>query len=291
VTTEAGSRTEFVGGNETRAAAEKLVNIATRGPVGGTAGSLIGGFVVSGDAPKQVLVRAVGPTLGALGVTGALRAARLELFAGQAPIASNTAWGRSAGAAEIAAAAARAGAFALDAASEDAAVLITLEPGPYTAVVSGVDGATGVALVEVYDASQTSGDRRRVVNIASRALAGAGENTLTAGFVIAGEVPKRVLIRGAGPALSAFGVGGAMADPRLRLYRGSTEVAGNENWDDVAGAAGIREAAAAVGAFAFAAGSRDAALLLHLEPGPYTAQLSGGAGASGTALIEVYEVP
>ncbi|MCX6953881.1 MAG: hypothetical protein NTV51_17160, partial [Verrucomicrobia bacterium] len=247
-------------------------------------------------APKSVLIRAVGPALDAFGVAGALPAARLELFGGTPAIslATNNGWGN---AAPVAAAAARSGAFALAPNSRDASILISLAPGPYTVVVSGDAGASGVALVEVYDASENAAPDQKVVNIASRGNAGSGDNTLTAGFVIAGSVPKRVLIRGVGPALGAFGVPGTLADPELKLInQPGAVIATNDNWGTpasatAADAAQIAAAATAVGAFAFAPGSKDAALLLNLAPGPYTVQLSGVGGAAGVALVEVYEVP
>ena len=294
VTPTGGARIDFTGANDARTTTEKLINIATRGPVGAGAGELIAGFVITGNAPKQVLVRAIGPTLGAFGVGGALPAARLELFDGKAAsIATTTAWGAASNAADITAAAARAGAFALDAASKDAVLLITLEPGAYTAVVSGDGGAAGVALVEVYDVSENASALQKVVNIASRAFAGSGASTLTAGFVINGIVPKRLLVRGAGPALAAFGVGGALVDPQLKLFsqQTNTVIATNDNWGDTADATAIANAAGGVGAFAFNPGSKDAALLLNLDPGAYTVQLSGAGSSTGTALIEVYEVP
>ncbi|MBI5766902.1 MAG: immunoglobulin domain-containing protein [Verrucomicrobia bacterium] len=293
VVTAAGVRFEVAGASDSRDTAEKLVNIATRGSVGGEAGALIAGFVVTGATPKPVLVRAVGPTLAAFGVGGALSAARLELFSGPSSIATNTAWGASSNAAEIEAARRRAGAFELPATSQDAVLLVTLEPGAYTAVVSGVGGAAGVALVEVYDVSEDAAPAQKVVNIASRAFAGGGDQTLTAGFVISGVVPKRVLVRGVGPALAAFGVGGALADPQLRLVDQATgaTVATNDNWGAAPDAAAIAGAAGSVGAFALDAGSKDAALCLNLAPGAYTVQLSGAGAATGTALIEVYEMP
>jgi hypothetical protein len=290
VTTATGARLDFTGGSDARPTTEKLVNIATRGAVGGAAGEMIAGFVLKGDAPKQVMVRAIGPTLGAFGVAGGLSAARLELFSGPASIATNAGWGNSP---DIVAAAQRVGAFALTPGSRDAVLLVTLEPGAYTAVVSGVGVAAGVALVEAYDVSENAAANQKVINIASRAFAGSGDSILTAGFVIDGAVPKRVLVRGIGPALTAFGVTGALADPQLRLVSQATgaTVATNDNWRDTADAAAITSAAGSVGAFALNAGSKDAALFLNLAPGAYTVQLSGPGNATGTALIEVYEVP
>jgi hypothetical protein len=128
----------------------------------------------------------------------------------------------------------------------------------------------------------------RLINVATRAVVGSGDAALIAGFVIGGAEPKTVLIRGAGPALAAFAVTGALADPRLELYQGTAMLAANDDWlaADAATHAGA-------GAFAFTPGSKDAALIQTLPPGAYTAHLSpaaGGAGAAGIGLVEVFEL-
>ncbi len=292
VETAAGARLDVVGGRDGRVAGEKLVNIATRGSVSGTAGAMFAGFYLRGDAPRQVMIRAIGPTLAAFGVERVLGAPRLELFSGAASVATSGAWGASSNAGAIAAAAARSGAFALNPASRDAVLLVTLEPGSYTAVVSGEDGSAGVALVEVYDVSENATAAQRIINLASRGAAGSGDDTLTAGFYISGTVPKRVLLRGVGPALEALGVSGTLADPTLKLFNQSGAiVATNDNWGETADGPAIASTAAVVGAFALPPGGRDAALLLNLAPGLYTAQVAAPAGTSGAALVEIYEVP
>jgi len=288
-----GAPASFVGANdERRTVREKLLNISTRSDTTGAEGNaLIAGFVIGGTTPKRVLVRAIGPSLAPFGVSGALPAARLELFRGQTSLAVSNDWGSASGASAVAAAAARLGAFALDAASRDAAVLVELSPGAYTAVMTGPGSAGGVGLVEVYDADETALAAQRIGNLASRGLAGSGDRTLTVGFVVGGTVPKRVLVRGVGPALTVFGVNGALADPRLEVYREGSVIGRNDNWEDGAAGGSIAAASISVGAFALAAGSRDAAILLNLFPGAYTAQVSGAGDQTGTALVEVYEVP
>ncbi|MFM8334228.1 MAG: hypothetical protein ACKODK_01570, partial [Opitutaceae bacterium] len=231
------------------------------------------------------------PSLAPFGVAGAMPAARLELFRAQTSLAVSNDWGSASGASAVAAAAARLGAFALDAASRDAAVLVELTPGAYTAVMTGQGSAGGVGLVEVYDADETALAAQRIGNLASRGLAGSGDRTLTVGFVVGGTMPKRVLVRGVGPALTAFGVTGALADPRLEVYREGSVIGRNDKWEDGAAGGAIAAASASVGAFALAAGSRDAAIILNLFPGAYTAQVSGAGDQTGTALVEVYEVP
>ena len=136
----------------------------------------------------------------------------------------------------------------------------------------------------------------RLVNLSARNLAGAGDNTLIAGFVISGNVPKRLLIRGVGPRLAAgFGVSGALVDPKLELFLAeggrSTLFAANDNWADPT-ALPVRAAFVTAGAFDIPdAASKDAALLVTVPAGAYTAQLSGVANATGEALIEIYELP
>ncbi len=132
--------------------AGRAVNFSARGPVGSGDGLLIGGFVVSGATAKRVLVRAVGPTLAAYGVAQPLADPVLTLYQGQNAIASNDQWAAGDDAADIVAATGAAGAFALPADSADAVLLITLNPGVYSILVSGKAGAGGVALVEIYDA-------------------------------------------------------------------------------------------------------------------------------------------
>jgi hypothetical protein len=281
----------FAGATDTRN--EKLINISTRSLTGTATDTLIAGFVISGSEAKPVLVRAIGPTLATFGVNGALSAVRLEVFQGATSLAVGTDWGAPANnPSTVAAVAARVGAFALPANSRDAALVLSLPPGNYTAVVTGQGGASGVALVEVYDA--TTGAipaAQRIVNIATRATAGTGDNTLIAGFYVAGTVPKRVLIRGIGPGLTQFGVSGVLARPQLSVAAGAELLAQNAGLANSADAAAIVSAAAQVGAFALPANAPDAAILINLAPGGYTAKVSGVGAATGVALIEVYEVP
>lgn len=292
VTPATGGVTTFVGANdEARADVEKLINISTRSQASSTS-ALIAGFVITGTETKPVLIRAIGPTLGtAFNVSGALSAAQVEVFRGQTSLAVGTDWGLPASAPAIAATAARVGAFALPAGSRDAALLMSLEPGAYTAVVTGQGSASGVALVEVYDATEGGIPRnQRIINVATRAVAGTAERSLIAGFVIRGSVPQRVLIRGAGPSLAQFGVPDALARPQLSLYSGSTVLAQNAGWSTSTDAAAIADAGIQAGAFAFSLNSQDAALIVNLAPGAYTVEVAGVGGTTGTALVEVYEV-
>lgn len=268
-----------------------LRNLSTRGQVGTGSNILIAGFVVGGDVPKQVLVRAVGPSLTQFGVTGALADTQLQLFQGTSLLQTNDNWG---GAAAISTAANQVGAFAFNPTSLDSAILATLPPGAYTAQVSGVGGRTGVALVELYDVdNQTPFSTQKVMNVATRGVVGAGQAQLIAGFVVSGNTAKKVLIRGVGPSLASVGVtSGFLADPLLTLVRGeNVMVRENDNWETGNDAALITDASTRVGAFPLVAGARDAAILINLPPGTYSAQVSAPGAATGVALIEVYEVP
>ncbi|MEO6245723.1 MAG: hypothetical protein ABIQ12_09825, partial [Opitutaceae bacterium] len=280
---------DVIDGRSSAGAAERLANLSARTTAGAGAQAAIAGFVIGGTEPKPVLVRAIGPGLSAFGIGAPLAAPRAELFraGAAAPLAANTGW---ADAPALAQAAALAGAFPLAAGSADSALLATLAPGDYTAVATPADGRAGVGLVEIYDlAAAASGSR--LANLSTRAGVSAGDATLICGVVVSGGTPKRVLVRAAGPALAAFGVAGVLARPQLTLLAGNLPVAVNAGWAASPDAAVLADAARSAGAFAFAAGSADAALIAHLAPGPYTAQVTGVDGATGIALLEIYELP
>jgi len=261
--------------------------------------------VVTGTAAqtRQMLIRVVGPTLSPapFNVTTALANPGLEVYAGnnRNPVLTNDDWGtQSAGNAQVAAiqqAAQRAGAFALPNNSRDAAVLATLPPGPYTVqatVPAATPNATGVVLIEVYDVTQGGPAGPKAANVSTRGFVGTGSDQLIAGFVVTGTVSRRMLIRGAGPTLGALGVPGVLADPQLRLVaQASGEVLRtNDNWSTGEEASIISTAASAAGAFPFGANSRDAAMIVMLEPGAYTVQLTGVGNATGVGIVEVYDV-
>ncbi|HEY1107813.1 MAG TPA: immunoglobulin domain-containing protein, partial [Opitutaceae bacterium] len=254
---------------------ERLANVATRGIAGSGARTLTAGFVIAGTGGKDVLVRAVGPALSGFGVPGVLANPRLKLFKDGAPVIENDDWALGGFSSQIAEAAARVGAFALPASSADAAVLLRLDPGAYTAQVSGATEAAGVALIEVYDAATAQAGGPKLINLSTRGEVGRDGDILIVGVVVSGDRAKKLLIRGIGPALGAFGVEGALADPQLQLYQGSTLVRQNDNWSESADATSLAEAARSVGAFTLLDGSKDAALLRYLTPGSYTAQIRG----------------
>jgi hypothetical protein len=165
--------------------------------------------------------------------------------------------------------------------------MATLAHGAYTVQLTGKDAQTGVALVELYDAT-TSGNAK-LVNLSVRTYIGSGADAPNVGFVIAGSTPRRLLIRAVGPTLGGFGVTDAINDPQLELYRGSVRVDGNDNWG---GSASMGTTFAQVGAFGFGdGGSKDSVLLTTLEPGAYTVVVSGVNGSKGIGLVEVYDAP
>jgi hypothetical protein len=277
-----------------------LANISTRGVVGTGSNVLITGVVIGGSTSKNVLVRAVGPALADYGVSGQLADPELTLFDSTGKVvARNDNW-ESGGAAELSASFSRLGAFKFNAGSRDAALMATLAPGNYTAHVSGVAGATGVALVEAYDADPDAATARsrRLLNISTRGQVGTGHNVLIAGLVVSGPGPRTYLIRGVGPTLAKapYNVSGALADPFLQIYQGETLLRENDDWDSPSNAQpALRAAATKVGAFSLLEtrpenSGLDAAMLITLQPGNYTAKLSGYENGIGVGLIEIYEV-
>lgn len=265
-----------------------LSDISTEDPFF-TVGAVVGGGGTTGVKP--LLIRAVGPSLVPLGVDGALTDPKVDVYSGQVVVAANDNWG---GTSALGATFAQVGAFPLTgAASKDAAVFNpTLATGGYTVQVSGVGGAVGTVIAELYDATAAgafTATTPRLVNVSVLKQINRG-GTLTAGFVIGGDTARTVLVRAVGPTLGSapFNVSGAMSDPKLDLFSGSTVIASNDNWG---GDRQLTAVGSAVGAFALAdPASKDAILLITLSPGSYTAQVSGVDGG-GTALVEVYEVP
>ncbi|MDO8541377.1 MAG: putative Ig domain-containing protein [Opitutaceae bacterium] len=272
------------------ASTAQLTNVSARMRVaegdGDGSRSLIAGFVVAGSQPKRVLLRAIGPALNGFGVQGALIDPRLRLYSSAgALVAENDNWDGN----ETSAVASAVGAFALSVGTRDSAVIVTLQPGAYTLVVSP-NGGEGVALAEVYDADRTAGPGASAIsNLSTRGQIDGDGSPLIAGFSVQGASAGRVLVRGIGPGLTMFGVGAALADVTLKIYRDGQLVAENDDWTSAT--VENTSAAAASGAFALAAGSKDAAIVLTLEPGSYTAVVSGVGNAAGAGLVEVYELP
>ena len=260
----------------------RLINISTRSMVKVGAEAQVAGFVISGTEPKKVLIRAGGPALAQFGLTGFLKDPFLTLYdQDQKVIFTNDTWD----AASIQAVAKSLGAYDWTLGSTDAALLVSLKPGLYTAAVSDVAGGSGIGLVEIYDAEPQSSSK--LVNISTRSLADAGSQQQIVGFVISGTGSKRVLIRAGGPALAGFSIPGYIPDPTLVLYDKDGKVlATNEDWDALA----IQTIARAIGAYAWTIGSKDAALAIELPVGLYTAGVAPqGSTPGGIDLIEVYD--
>ncbi len=266
----------------------RITNLSIRSQAASGAQTLLVGLVLSGggqDVTRPLLIRGVGPTLAGYGVANALSDPAIALLdpSGRA-VASNEDWG---GGAELAATFSRLQAFPLPATSRGAALSLALGSGLYSVRVDA-KGTNGVALVELYDAGTNDPARPRLVNVSTRAQVGTGDGVLIAGFVVTGSTSKTFLIRGVGPSLQQYGVSGALLDPRLTVYRGSTAIAENDNWGGTT--ALFRAFDATYASMLQHSYSTDAALLVTLAPGLYSAQVSGVGGGTGVALIELYEV-
>ncbi len=271
----------------------RIINIATRGQAGAAGNPLIVGFVLDGN--KSVLIRAAGPSLAATGLTDTLGNPQLTLTSpGSDFLQINDNWQQGGATSALFV---RLGAFPFAPNSLDAALALPLGARDYSAIVSSANPAPGGAqppgltLVEVYDADSPPGGstNARLLNLSTRGEVGLGENALVSGFVLTGTQPRRVLIRAIGPTLAGFGVPGVLPDPLLTLFRGATQLAANDDWEISRSAAANAAVARRVGGFPLAPGSLDAALLMTLEPGSYTAIVTGVGGGTGIALVEIYD--
>lgn len=270
----------------------RIVNLSVLTSIESASDEFTMGYVVAGassSAPKPLVVRAAGPSLGALGVTGSLADPKFELFAGAIKQSENDNWG---GSPALAQAMATVGAFPfLNATSKDAAASISCTTQDNSARVAAVGSGTGKVLAEVYDATPAAGvtaDTPRLVNVSVRKALGGG---LTIGFVLGSGSPRSVLIRAIGPTLGAapFNVPGVVADLQLALYNKNQAKLGENN--DWGGTTLLSSVFASVGAFALPANSKDAALLVTLNPGEYSVVATGVGGTTGVGLVEVYEAP
>ncbi len=277
----------------------RIVNLSILTPLASgetmTLGVVSGGSGTSGVKP--LLIRAAGPSLTQFGVEDSMVDPKLELFSGQVATAMNDNWG---GASTMDGAFNAVGAFGFAGPNSlDSAMFLPSQPaGSNTFQISGASGGGGSVIAEIYDSTPPgtfTALTPRLVNASVRKQMQAG-SLLTAGFVIGGTGTRTILVRVIGPTLTGFGVGGAMENPKLDLYSGQTVIASNDEWGTPLGpnsssAFSITAASTAAGAFALPSGSKDAALLVTLPPGSYTAQVRSVDGASGSALVELYEVP
>ena len=269
--------------NASGSSTSKLINISARAIPGTGEQSLIVGFVVqNGNCP--VLLRAVGPGLAAYTTALTVQDPVLEVLDGKSVIGQNDNWG---GTDRLSSTFNQLGAFAIPAASRDAALLADFAPRGYTVLLTGANA--GLAMAEIYDADLTGASPGRLMNLSVRAQTGTGDGVLIVGFVIAGNKSVRVLIRAIGPSLALYGVAGVLVDPQLDLFRGNVLLDHNDDWRGTASLASTFEQA---GAFQLSdRTSWDAALTAYLPPGAYTAVISGVGGQTGVALAEIYELP
>ena len=251
-----------------------LGNIATRMRVGTGDNAMIGGFIINGNDPKSVIIRGMGPSLGGLGVSGALSNPILELFQGNTLIATNDNWQQAPNANEIP------NGFA-PSDGRESVILTTLAPGTYTAVIRGVGGETGVGVVETYDLSGSSNSK--LANFSTRGFVETGDNAMIGGF-IATDGSSRVLLRAMGPSLGNAGIGNPLQDPTLQLVNGNgATVVFNDNWQQAPNANDIPNGFAPSDA-------RESVVLTTLAPGGYTAIVRGVNDTTGVALVEAYHL-
>jgi bacillolysin len=252
----------------------RLENLSTRGFVGRGERVLIGGLVISGNERKTVLIRASGPALRDAGVNGVIEDPKIDLLSGTTLIASNDDWQNHANAQQVP--------IQLQPSDTlESAIVITLDPGAYTAIVSGFNGGEGIGLVEVFELSDTR--LTRLQNIATRGFIGTGDQVLIGGLIISGQESKKVVIRAKGPSLIDAGVSNVIADPEMFLFSGADRIDENNDWqnhqnmDDIP--IELRPN-----------NDKEAVISRELPPGAYTVIVSGVAGTAGIGIIEVFEI-
>lgn len=257
---------------------EGLVNISSRLSIGAGETQAIAGFIISANEPKDVLMRAIGPSLTQFGVAGVLANPALEIHDQTgALIASNNDWQDSQKTAIEASGLAPANAA-------EAAVRLILAPGAYTAVMSGGTDGGGIGLVEVYDLNPASDSK--LANISTRGFVGAQDEVMIGGFIIGGATGySKVIVRALGPSLAPLGVSGALADPALELHDANGALlTANDNWEETQ-ALDLQATALAP------SDPHESAILGWFTPGAYTAVVRGNTEQSGVGLIEVYCLP
>jgi hypothetical protein len=253
-----------------------LANLSTRLRVGTANNVAIAGFIITGSSAKQVVVRGLGPSLAMVGVQGELSDPVLELYDSSGnSLGGNNDWQ------ETQAQALRDVNLA-PTHDLESAILITLAPGPYTAVMRGNGGVTGIGLVEVYDLQP--GAASKLGNLSTRGEVGTGQNVMIGGTIVTGPDAARVVFRALGPSLAAAGIQNPMSDPQLDLFDANgVKIAANNNWKD-SQAAPITDAGLAP------THDLESAILVDFSPGNYTAVVSGVNGATGVALVEAYHL-
>lgn len=232
----------------------------------------IGGFIITGNSAKKVLVRALGPSLG---IDGELLDPMLELHGpdGFATL-TNDDWQQASNASDIP--------QALQPKDQaESAILVTLDPGAYTAIVRGKSNTNGIALVEIYDVSSDSPSQ--LANLSTRALVQTDDKVMIGGFIVGGTT--NVVVRALGPSLADFNVPNPLANPVMYVRtKDGTLVKSNDDWQDDSNASQVSENGLAP------ANDLESALYLTVPPGEYTAIVSGAGGESGVGLVEVYHL-
>ena len=257
------------------------MDLSTRGTTSTGNNVLIGGFIVQGSQPMQLVVRCLAFSLASYGIPDALGDSVIELHdANNNLIASNDDWFTSSDAETISS-------YHRDPPNSiESALLVTLNPGNYTAVVRSFSNAqqpatSGIALFEVYDLRTSSS---RLGNVSTRGQVGTGNNILIGGLIVGGSTPKPVVLRALGPTLAQFGVTGVLADPYLQLRDGNGNlVEANNDWQQ------SPQAATIVADGKAPPNAKESAMAPTLTPGNYTALVFGVGGTTGTALVEVYD--
>jgi hypothetical protein len=260
----------------------QLLNISSRARVQTADNVLIGGFIITGTDPKEVVVRAIGPSMrvGGAPVTGRMEDPVLELRnSNNAVIASNDNWKDSPERSQIEAT----GVAPTD--DRESAILRTLVPGNYTVVLKGSANTTGIAVVEAYDVGLAANSI--LANISSRCFVEAGDNVLIGGFIagiISGNNPigTAILVRAIGPSLKSQ-IPSALDDPTLELHdsNGAT-MATNDNWKDSPERTQIEATGIPPSA------DLESAIYRILTPAPYTAIVRGKNGGVGVGVVEIY---
>ena len=255
--------------------ATNITSISSRASVQTGEGVTIAGFIVSGTDAKTVVLRGLGPTLTGAGVTGVLADPTLQLFDGSGhPMWFNDNW-KDTQQAQIQA-------TGLAPPNDlESAILQVLQPGHYSAVLSGKNGTTGVGLVEVYDISP--GVSAELTNVSTRGFVGTGNDVMIGGSIVRGGASP-VLVRALGPSLAPFGVVDVLTNPTIELRDANgTLVAANDNWKQIQQtdiqSTGLQPA-----------NDAEAAIFTILPSGAFTVIVRGANGTSGIALLEIYNL-
>ncbi len=267
--------------------APQLLNISTRAHVLTNEQVLIAGFIINGTDPKKVMIRGIGPSLTGVGVT--LSDPTLELHQGNTTLTTNDNWKtKSDGTSQQA----EIEATTIPPTNDlESAIVMTLSPGTYSAILAGKNGGTGVGVVEVYDLGQAANSR--LGNISTRGFVDTGDNVMIGGLIVGGGnvgASAKVLVRAIGPSLVSSGVQGPLQDPTLELHNASgTTVASNDNWKTKPD--GNSQQAEIEATTLAPTNDLESALVQTLPPGNYTAIVRGKNNTTGVGLIETYNLP